>query len=93
MLHNNGPRRWDDNAKRLLASHIESGEIDISNVDRITPDILDFYNEEYFSEYCDLSNRQRKHQARKRLKNALANYETGIHLPRRIGKLTLCFPL
>lgn len=85
-----GRTRWDNKAKPLLTNHIEKCVIDISNIDKITPGILNFYDEESFSEYHDLPNKQRKHQAFKCLKNTLANYKMD-HLPKRTDKFLYVF--
>jgi hypothetical protein len=81
---NTAPLRWDDDAKALIYNHIQHGRIDPNNN---TDEWLDFYNKEYFSRYCDRSRPSWKHQERKRLRNAFAEYQQAEHLPRRAGEL------
>jgi hypothetical protein len=74
--NNGGPKRWDEESKRLLRKYISDGIIDPSVTDG---EKLDFYNSNFFAQWCDLKDMNRKHQQRKRLKNALSTYRADVH--------------
>ena len=74
-IKNEGPKRWDEESKRLLWKYISDGIIDPSVTDG---EKLDFYNSKFFAPWCDLNDMNRKHQQRKRLKNALSAYMADV---------------
>jgi hypothetical protein len=75
-IKHGGPKRWDEESKRLLWKYISDGIIDPSVTDG---EKLNFYNSNFFAQWCDLKDMNRKHQQRKRLKNALSAYRADVH--------------
>lgn len=73
-------KRWDPDANAIFNRRVENHEI----YETKDPVLLDRWNAQYFSEYCNLANKQKRYTARKRLRDKIRQYFLGVanNIPR-----------